>query len=243
MDGQVPAMLVHPDEDFGRPRPTVLWMHGRTVTKEIDPGRFLRLLRAGIAACAVDLPGHGERYDAALQDPARSLDVVLGMRSEIDGIVASIADMPWFDTACLGIGGMSAGGMATMSRLCEPHPFQAVSIEASSGSWSHQQHRAMFAGRSDAEVRAVDPIHRLDGWREIPFLAFHTRTDAWVDFAGQEAFVGALRDRYVDPSMVEFVVFEETGAPFEHAGFGRMAAEVKNRQTAFFVEHLTANMP
>jgi len=34
-------------------------MHGRTANKELDPGRYLRLIRAGIAVCAIDLPGHG----------------------------------------------------------------------------------------------------------------------------------------------------------------------------------------
>jgi len=58
--GDVPALLAHPD--WETPAPVVLWMHGRTVSKELDPGRYLRWVRAGIAACAVDLPGHGERF-------------------------------------------------------------------------------------------------------------------------------------------------------------------------------------
>ena len=29
------------------PRPTIIWIHGRTVSKELDPGRYLRWLRAG----------------------------------------------------------------------------------------------------------------------------------------------------------------------------------------------------
>jgi hypothetical protein len=78
-DHDVPALLAHPDWEGGERVPLVLWMHGRTVTKEIDPGRYLRWIRAGIGACAVDLPGHGERFDAALQEPERTLDVVLGM--------------------------------------------------------------------------------------------------------------------------------------------------------------------
>ena len=60
---KVPAMLSHPD--WRTPRPTVLWMHGRTVSKEIDNGRFLRFVRAGIASVSLDLPGHGERLDAS----------------------------------------------------------------------------------------------------------------------------------------------------------------------------------
>jgi hypothetical protein len=79
--GHVPALLVHPHLDAttgraARPAPILVWMHGRTVTKELDPGRYLRLARAGIASCALDLPGHGERFDAALQDPATYQDGV-----------------------------------------------------------------------------------------------------------------------------------------------------------------------
>ncbi|MCH8940394.1 MAG: hypothetical protein IIC27_04645 [Chloroflexi bacterium] len=61
-------------------------MHGRTVEKELDPGRYLRWLRAGIATCTVDLPGHGERFEQALQHPEQAMEVVLRMLGEIDEI-------------------------------------------------------------------------------------------------------------------------------------------------------------
>ncbi|MBT8486675.1 MAG: hypothetical protein KJO43_13935, partial [Phycisphaerae bacterium] len=105
---------------------------------------------------------------------------------------------------------------------------------ACTGSWEHQRHREMFEGRDDASVAAADPIRNLAGWREIPVQAIHTRADAWVGFDGQAAFVAALRARYEQPDHVDFVIYEETGAPFEHAGFGRMAADAKNRQRDFF---------
>src|SRR5688572_13618251 len=80
---QAPCLLVHPDWESGSAVPAVIWMHGRTAHKELDPGRYLRWMRAGIGACAVDLPGHGERYDASLQDGSRTLDVVMQMLEEI----------------------------------------------------------------------------------------------------------------------------------------------------------------
>ena len=129
----IPAMIVHPDWEGaetaadsagpsggpsaapsaapagapsgGRP-PVVIWMHGRTARKEIDPGRPLRLLRAGIGFCSVDLPGHGERYDAALQHPAHSLDLILQMIDEIDEIIDALRQMGIFDPHRMGIGGM-----------------------------------------------------------------------------------------------------------------------------------------
>src|SRR4030095_11489223 len=111
---KIPALLVHPSWGSGRRVPVVLWMHGRTVKKELDPGRYLRWMRAangGIATCAVDLPGHGERFDASLQQAHRAFEVVMQMISEIDGIVDAIVDLGVFDHSRLAIGGMSAGGM------------------------------------------------------------------------------------------------------------------------------------
>ncbi|MCH8858659.1 MAG: hypothetical protein IID54_03665, partial [Proteobacteria bacterium] len=90
----MPALLAHPDEGWNDPtapaptaRPVVIWMHGRSVNKELDPGHYLRWLRAargGIATCALDLPGHGERFIEAFQGPAHTLEVVRQAASEID---------------------------------------------------------------------------------------------------------------------------------------------------------------
>lgn len=232
-----PVMLVHPDWDSGRRVPIVLWMHGRTVSKEIDPGRYLRLMRAdggGIGVCAIDLPGHGERYDDRLQQPAHTFEVIEQMIEEIDLIVDALRPFDAFNLDRIGIGGMSAGGMATLARLCRPHRFVCASVEATSGSWAHQQDRPMFEKISQSRVDALDPMKSLDEWREIPLQAFHTKADQWVDFDGQATFIDAVRQRYADPDLVDFVTYDKTGAPQEHAGFGRFAADAKNRQTAFF---------
>ncbi len=228
----VPAMVVHPQWEAGTPCPVVLWMHGRTVHKELDPGRYLRWMRAGIGTCAVDLPGHGQRFEEALQAPDRTLDVVTQMLSEIDPLIDALARIGVFDTARMAIGGVSAGGMTTLARLCREHPFRCASVEAASGSWRHQHHRPMFRGR-EAEAETLDPIEHLDGWREVPLQALHARFDEWVSIEGQVAFIDELRRRYRDPELIDLVEYDQTGAPYEHAGFGRLAAEAKNRQTAF----------
>jgi predicted peptidase len=236
-----PALLAHPDWDSGERVPLVLWMHGRTVTKEIDPGRYLRWIRAGIGACAVDLPGHGERYDPALQAPERTLDVVLAMADEIDEVLAAALEAGPFDPDRLAIGGMSAGGMATLTRLVRPHPFRCCSVEATTGSWRHQAGRAMFRDQPEERIRAHDPIRHLRGWREIPFQAFHSRLDEWVDVQGQAAFAKELRLHYRRPEWVDLVLYDRTGAPFEHAGFGAVSADAKNRQRDFLARHLGAS--
>lgn len=229
--GTIPALLAHPD--WTGPAPVLLWMHGRTSRKEVDPGRYLRLIRAGIAVCAVDLPGHGERLDPGLQEPGRGLHVVRRMIDEIDPIFADLAGRPEFDTANAAIGGISAGGMATLARLCHPHEYRCAAVEATSGAWAQQRDRAMFAGVDQRLVEEIDPLSNLDGWREIPMLLLHARYDEWMALSGQSAFVEALRSRYRDPSLIELVVYERTGAAHEHVGFGRMSADAKNRQTAF----------
>ena len=238
--GTVPVLLVHPTWQDGDRVPLVLWMHGRTARKELDPGRYLRLMRAGFGVCAIDLPGHGDRFDPIEHTAERTLDLILQMVDEIDAVLAGALALGVFDERRLGIGGMSAGGMATMVRLCRPHPFACASVEGATGAWHHQLGRPMFEGRAEGEVEARDPIRNLHAWREIPFQAIHTRKDEWVAYEGQVQFMGALRARYRDPSIVEMVTFEATGAPFEHAGFGRFAAEAKNAQLDFFERRLGA---
>lgn len=238
--GAVPALVVHPHLDrasgrASRPAPVLVWMHGRTVTKELDPGRYLRLARAGIASCALDLPGHGERIEAALQEPSRTLEVVERMAGEIDAVVSDLASTGEFAGMPMAIGGMSAGGMAALVRLCRPHAFAAAVVECTTGSWRWQRSRAMF---DPVRVAAMDPIEHLPGWRDIPFLALHNELDEWVPADGQREFVAALRARSARPADIELHAYGATGAPNEHAGFGRFASDAKDRVTAFLARHL-----
>lgn len=236
---EIPALLVHPQWDSGRRAPIVLWMHGRTVNKELDPGRYLRWMRAGMGACAVDLPGHGERFDPEMQSARRAYDVVRQMIDEIDSIVEAIGEMKVFDITRIGVGGMSAGGMAALARLCRPHSFRCASVEGTTGSWSHQAEREMFQNHAAEEIAALNPIEHLQAWQPIPLQAIHARLDEWVPLAGQEAFIDALRARYDDSSMIEFIVYDRTGAPNEHQGFGKLSADAKDRQRDFLARWLT----
>ncbi|MDP6602174.1 MAG: hypothetical protein QGH76_07750, partial [Phycisphaerales bacterium] len=86
--GGVPALLIEQDD---RPRPFLLWMHGRTADKETDPGRYLRCIRSGFNVCALDLPGHGERFDAELQTPEAAMTVITTMAEELDGVLMDLA--------------------------------------------------------------------------------------------------------------------------------------------------------
>ena len=251
----VPALLAHPD--WSRPAPVVLWMHGRTVTKEIDPGRYLRWLRAGIAACAIDLPGHGERFEPGMHDVARTLDIVAACVEEIDAVTRALAEIrsdagaALFDTLRMGIGGMSAGGMVTLRRLADPHPFVCAAVESTAGDFAlmpayQRRYAADVIDRLNPRrhIRSSTPG---DGFRPIPLLALHSEADEWVPVGAMRSYIEDLRVWYAttgaDPGLVEFVTWPSTGAPNEHAGFGRVANDAKNLQTAFFRNWLSAATP
>jgi alpha-beta hydrolase superfamily lysophospholipase len=245
----VPSLVMHPD--WTTPAPVVLWMHGRTVSKELDPGRYLRWVRAGIAAVAIDLPGHGERLDAAMQTPDRVLEVLAAVLPEIDAVVHALTEPRFaglFDTARMGIGGMSLGGMATLRRLCDPHPFVCASVESTTGDLeSVMGDRGALAQMPASAYAELDPRRRRDGFRPVPLLALHSEADELVPIAAQRRFVELLRRRYAaagaDPGLVDLKTWPTTGAPQEHSGFGRVSHEAKSLQTAFFVRWLAPTPP
>ncbi len=240
----VPALVVHPD--FETPCPWVLWLHGRTVYKELDPGRYNRWVRAGIGAIAIDLPGHGERYEEGGHSPDRTVDTLTRCIPEIDGILDSVGELGCFDMTKSAMGGMSAGGMVTARRFCDQHPFLGASLECTTGDLLglyFPEHLPSGAGiwrvhHDRAAVEAIDTPTHLDGFRPVPLLAMHNVGDELVPIGVQRGFIEKLRNHYVaqgaDPEMLELVEFEDTGAIQEHAGFGKFATQAKDMQLAFF---------
>jgi len=137
---------------------------------------------------------------------------------------------------------MSAGGMASLARLCEPHSYAAAAVEAASGSWADLPLAAHADSEHRALLAAADPIRRLAGWQPIPLLAVHARHDQWVPMAPQWEFLDEL-ERQSDPSLIERVLYDHTGAPGEHAGFGTHAADAKAAQVSFLKRRLAATTP
>ncbi len=243
----VPALIALPEGDG--PVPFVVWMHGRTVSKELDPGRYLRWVRAGIGAVALDLPGHGQRFVDGSHDPQRTPAVVEQMVGEIDGVLASLRDRyPRLDMARAAIGGMSAGGMATLRRLCDPHPFVCAAIEGTTGDLTGLYFPEAGHGKDwpvshdRGSVERIDASRYLSGFRPIPLLALHNEGDELVPIDLQRGFLDRLRKHYsaesADPGLVRLEVFRDTGAPQEHSGFGRHANDAKNMQLDFLRLHL-----
>lgn len=237
--GDIPALVMRADDS---PRPFLLWIHGRTANKELDPGRYLRFVRRGINVCAVDLPGHGERFASSMQEADGAFRVVQQMSAEIDDVMRSLRKFSGFDHHRAAIGGMSAGGMAVIGRLIHQHPFKATILEATMGQWRLQRHHAMFSQLTDSQFNAMNPANHLDNWQEIPILAFHSRHDEWVPHAAQDEFISLLKRKYAAPDQIEFVTFDHTGAPKEHMGFGRQSAFVKEIQVDFLARVFQAEM-
>lgn len=245
----VPALIAVPEADG--PAPVMLWMHGRTVDKELDPGRYLRWLRAGIATVSLDLPGHGEREGPRLHDPECTPKVLGQMLDEIDDVVGALSrydESHRLDLDRMGIGGMSAGGMVALRRLCDEHPFCCAAVESTTG-WLAEMYDPTLSDSArwpvehdPALVERIDPMRHLSSFRPIPLLALHSEADQTVPFAGMKAFLDALGDCYKDAGasrdLITLKAWPETGAPFEHAGFGKVAAEAKNIQTEFLERHL-----
>ena len=232
----VPALLVTP-EAAPSPPPLLIWIHGRTAYKELDPGRYLRMMRHGIAVCAVDLPGHGQRAQPALQGPDQVPAVVAQMLAELDEVVQQAMNRLHADSTRVALGGMSAGGMVALSRLCQPHQFAAATVEATSGSW---QDLPMSRTLNDATwtlMESLEPATHLHGWTPTPLLAIHCRADQWIPFPSQWRFLDAL-ERACPRPPVQRVAYDSTGAEGEHAGFGKHAADAKQRQVDFLMRTL-----
>lgn len=239
----VPALLVHPD--FDRPCPWVLWLHGRTVYKELDPGRYNRWVRAGIGAVAIDLPGHGERFTEGAHSPDQTVHTITQCVSEIDAVLRSISELGIYDMSKAAMGGMSAGGMVTARRCCDPHPFLGISLECTTGDLlglyfpENPSEEGIWRIHHDrSEVQAIDTPSHLSTFDPIPLLAMHNRGDELVPFDIQANFLSTLRNHYndldADPDLIQLVEFENTGAIQEHSGFGKFASKAKDQQLEFF---------
>jgi dipeptidyl aminopeptidase/acylaminoacyl peptidase len=208
-------------------------MHGRTAHKELDNGRYLRLMRSGVATLAIDLPGHGERTQPELQVSERTMEVAGAALAELPGLLAGLGAELGLDPDRGAIGGMSLGGMVTLAALCRPHRFKAAWVEATTGDWSHLTGAVHDPARADA----MEPARHLDRWTPVPLLAIHAELDEWIPLSDQRRFLERVR-AVNGECPVELLAFPRTGAPHEHIGFGTFAPRAKEAGVAFLERHL-----
>ena len=213
--------------------PWLLWMHGRTAHKELDNGRYLRLLRADVATVAIDLPGHGERAVPEWQASERTMEVAEAALAELRPLLGAMGPEHGLDPLRGAIGGMSLGGMVTLAALCRPHRFRAAWVEATTGDWGHLNGATHDPARADA----MEPARHLDRWTPVPLLAIHSELDEWIPISDQRRFLDRVRG-VNGPSPVELLAFARTGAPHEHIGFGSCAPQAKEAGVAFLTRHL-----
>jgi len=203
----------------------------------------LHVLRTGRRPETEAAPGQVD--DRSRQVSEHTLATAEQASHEVDHVLDDLRDRHGdvFDFDRLGIGGMSAGGVVTLLRLCSDHPFLCASVEATIGDFEYLRGKPFYV---EELVQRLNPVTRLDGWRPIPLLALHSEKDEWIPVDGMRSFVEALRNMYdshgVDPGMIRLKTWPETGAPYEHAGFGKVSNEAKNIQTDFFLEHLAGTL-
>jgi hypothetical protein len=247
LGNDVPALIVHPDLDnkFLSPCPWVLWIHGRSVYKELDPGRYNRWVRAGIGTVAIDLPGHGQRFVEGAHSPSQTIQNLTQCLGEIPTILQSITDLNIFDMTKAAIGGMSAGGMITTRHICNPHNFLGASIECTTGDLlglyfpERPSESGLWRIHHDRdEVEAIDTPTHIAKFKPIPFLAMHNKGDELIPHHIQSDFIQTLKQHYIDnqadPNTIKLITYENTGSIQEHAGFGKYASEAKDVQLDFF---------
>ncbi|MGA1046190.1 MAG: alpha/beta hydrolase family protein, partial [Phycisphaerales bacterium] len=194
----VPALLVDPIREGEAAPPLLLWMHGRTVDRFLDPGRYLRLMRAGIGVCAIDLPGHGDRFDPAMQRPEAMPRIVRQAFDEVDRVLEEAIELGGFDPRRVAIGGMSAGGMISLARLASPSKpprFAAAVVEGTTGSW-----RTLPWWPLAESIADLEPAQHASTWSPVPLLGLHNRFDEWVPLRSKQAFFEAIRPRYAPPA-------------------------------------------
>jgi len=144
---------------------------------------------------------------------------------------------------------MSAGGMATLRRLCEPHPFVAAAIEGTTGDLlglyfpnDGDPGEHVAADHDRAAVERIDTLTHLGGFDPLPLLALHIDGDQLVPLDVQRGFLGRLADHYdargASRDLIRLETFRDTGAPYEHAGFGRYGNDAKNIQLGFLTRVL-----
>src|SRR5512140_261946 len=169
---RVPSIMLRPDVDT--PVPGVLLLHGYSSTKERLSNTMGRSLATrGIASLAIDLPLHGARDDA-MMDEARSNP--LGMikhwktaLSEAKDAISWIAGNAVFDPARIGVAGYSLGSYVALQTAAADKRVKCV-VVAAGGDLPESPWTGMMR-------MVANPLSSAKSLKGRPLLMLHGKND------------------------------------------------------------------
>ncbi|QFZ21731.1 S9 family peptidase [Saccharothrix syringae] len=245
-DHRVPCLLYRPPAaDATAPAPVVVTVHGGPEAQALpvfDP-LVQSLLAAGIGVLAPNIrgsSGYGMRYQRAIYRDWGGGDL-----ADLEAAVRLLDEVPWADTARLGVHGASYGGFAALSCLTRlPHLWRAGVSECGPSdlvgdirsfppTW--RRRAVEWIGDPDDPAEAAvltgrSPLahaHRLTA----PVLIMHGLNDTRVDPAESERMYRRLREL---GRPAELVLHPGVGHDVDREGLARTAELV----VTWFAERL-----
>ena len=172
---KVPSIFLRPDT--APPFPGVLLLHGYSSSKERLAGTMgLALAGRGIASLAIDLPLHGSRDDALIEE-ARSNPLGLLKHWKM-ALAEANAAMSWLgqqeeiDSLRLGISGYSLGSYIALQTAAADERIKSI-IVAAGGDLPVTPWTAMVRMMSD-------PIRSVKSLNGRPLLMLHGKNDRTI---------------------------------------------------------------
>ena len=172
---KVPSIFLRPDT--APPFPGVLLLHGYSSSKERLAGTMgLALAARGIASLAIDLPLHGSREDALMEE-ARSDPLGLVKHwnmalTEAKAAIAWLGEQEEIDSRKLGISGYSLGSYIALQTAAADERVRLV-IVAAGGDLPVTPWTAMVRLMSD-------PIRSAKSLNGRPLLMLHGKNDRTI---------------------------------------------------------------
>ena len=172
---QVPSILLRPDGSG--PFPAVLLLHGYSSSKERLADTMGRSLAArGIASLAIDLPLHGSRDDAIIQEARKNpLGLVQHWNmalTEARAAVTWLARHEAIDPRRISVAGYSLGSYIALQTVAAGEPVAAV-IVAAGGDLPATPWTNMIR-------MVVDPLKSAMSLRGRPLLMVHGKFDRTI---------------------------------------------------------------
>lgn len=172
---QVPSILLLPDAEA--PVPAALLLHGYSSSKERLSDTMGRALAArGIASLAIDLPLHGSRDDAMIEEARRNaLGLIQHWKialAEAEAAVTWLATQDAIDARHLNVTGYSLGSYVALQTAAADERIKSVIVAAGGD---------LPATAWTSMVRMIsDPVRSARSLNRRPLLMLHGRSDRTI---------------------------------------------------------------